>query len=752
MGMHLMAMIELAGVISLIGIILKVAIGLGAVIFVHELGHFLVAKACGVKVEKFMIGFDIGGYKVSWRRGETVYGIGILPLGGYVKMLGQDDDPAHIKEQMEKSQVEVDNANAKPIKGPDGETYFVDRRSYLAKSVPQRMAIISAGVVMNVIFAFIFAVIAYGMGVPYIPAIVSEVVPGSPAFHADIRPGDEIVKIGSRVDPTFLQLKSGVTLGDLENGIDCQVRRAADGKIVDVTLKPDQRSGGLATIGLAAPFSLTLVEDPLEINKNTPAANAKLMKPAAGQVPSDEARLMEGDEVIRVGDVAVNSYPEFSALLAQQPDKAVEITVRRAAKDDAKEALKDGDGKSSAGKATESQELTFQVPAHKLRRFDFSMKMGPITSVRIDSPAANAGIVAGDSIEQVDGKRLGEGPDPAERWDGETLSDYLRRAAVAGRDVELILQRPPVNGEAREVKVRIKPQLPTMGNLVLPRSPGTPMAANEIGIAYRLQNEVASVSPNSPAATANIAAGDRLLQAKVSLSKDKDGKTPDPIVVKLVRDEPGWFGRVWQKIFGAVAIDRERYDWPQVIDIIQFIPPGNEVELTLQHGDAEPRTVALAPVVAEGNFIAARGFWFKPIERIRKAESFGEQVRYGWDETSDSLTMVFRFLQKIGGQVPISALGGPVTIAKAAGYSAAEGLSTLLIFLTMLSANLAVLNLLPIPLLDGGHLVFLAYEGIRGRPANERFVIALHTVGFVFIVSLMLYVLALDLNLIPRNL
>ena len=147
---------------------------------------------------------------------------------------------------------------------------------------------------------------------------------------------------------------------------------------------------------------------------------------------------------------------------------------------------------------------------------------------------------------------------------------------------------------------------------------------------------------------------------------------------------------------------------------------------------------------------AASGF--KPIERIRKAESFGEQVRYGWDETSEALTMVFRFLKKLGTQVPMSALGGPVTIAKAAGYSAAEGMSSLLIFLTMLSANLAVINLLPIPLLDGGHLVFLAYEGIRGRPANEKFVVALHTAGFVFIVSLMLYVLALDLSLIPRNL
>jgi regulator of sigma E protease len=243
-----------------------------------------------------------------------------------------------------------------------------------------------------------------------------------------------------------------------------------------------------------------------------------------------------------------------------------------------------------------------------------------------------------------------------------------------------------------------------------------------------------------------------VLQAKVVLPTDKDGKTPDPIVVKFARDQPSWFGRLWQKVFGAARVERDFFDWPRLIDIVQFIPAGTEIELTVQHSDAEPRTLTLAPVTAEDAFTASRGFWFKPIERIRKAESFREQVRYGWDETSEALTMVFSFLKKIGGQVPMSALGGPVTIARAAGYKAAEGISSLLIFLTMLSANLAVLNLLPIPLLDGGHLVFLAYEGIRGRPANEKFVVALHTIGFVFIVSLMLYVLALDLNLIPRNL
>src|SRR6476619_7264526 len=86
---------------------LGVASGLTFVIFIHELGHFLVAKACGVKCEKFYVGFDvpisiplgklgtIRFPRTLWKKqwGETEYGIGILPLGGYVKMLGQDDNP-----------------------------------------------------------------------------------------------------------------------------------------------------------------------------------------------------------------------------------------------------------------------------------------------------------------------------------------------------------------------------------------------------------------------------------------------------------------------------------------------------------------------------------------------------------------------------------------------------------------------------------------------------------------------------------
>ncbi len=108
--MPLLALVSLKFVTS----VAMAALGLGFVIFVHELGHFLVAKMFGVKCEKFYVGFDvpirIGPLQLPrtlFRRqwGETEYGIGIIPLGGYVKMLGQDDNPANSAKEAERIRV-----------------------------------------------------------------------------------------------------------------------------------------------------------------------------------------------------------------------------------------------------------------------------------------------------------------------------------------------------------------------------------------------------------------------------------------------------------------------------------------------------------------------------------------------------------------------------------------------------------------------------------------------------------------------
>ncbi|HQU43854.1 MAG TPA: site-2 protease family protein, partial [Pirellulales bacterium] len=120
--------------------------------------------------------------------------------------------------------------------------------------------------------------------------------------------------------------------------------------------------------------------------------------------------------------------------------------------------------------------------------------------------------------------------------------------------------------------------------------------------------------------------------------------------------------------------------------------------------------------------------------------------------TKYSLSLVFRFLRKImTGQVSVKGMGGPVEIAKQAGATASEGMSPFLLFLGMLSANLAVLNFLPIPMLDGGHMVFLAAEGVRGKPVSEQVVAYFQFAGLFFLASLMLFVLLLDVGLIPRG-
>lgn len=736
--------------------IVQVAIGLGAVIFVHELGHFLVAKACGVKCEKFYVGFDvpikIGPLRLPaalWRKqwGETEYGIGILPLGGYVKMLGQDDNPSRISEEMQRSQVEG-SENGKEVIGPGGETYYVDPRSYLAKSVPQRMAIISAGVVMNVIFAFIFAVIAYGVGVPTVPCIVSDTVPGSPAWRADLQPGDQIVSIAGKVNPTFDDLRSKVTLADLERGVQMLVDKAGENDTPQkIVLKPTRGTNeGLATIGILGPASLRLAKK-FPVDPFSPAARAERLArdgqsgtsseaptPASQNGPSALVGFQEQDEIIRVNGQNVDDYRAFAALLAANLDDPIDVTVRRGGE-------KNPDSRYAP--RTGGQELTFRVQPRPLKRIGLVMEMGSIAAVQQNSPAATAvasksdirepGILEGDFIQSIDGQRVG---DPS------TLPYELRRRALAAAKegtpswVSIVVKRSKEEGEVESlpfnnVKLRVPRWLDT------PASRDTPLACAPLGIAYHILNRVDRVIPDSPADRAGLRAGDQIVRAEIIKGDDE------------TRDI----------IYEPIEFSDELHNWPLLLETIQDLSPKSKVKLEFRRAGELMAPVTLLPsVLAEDGdeevlHHVDRGFNLEMMRRIRRADSFAGQVAMGFEKTVNSLLLVYRFLEKlITTQVPVTALGGPITIAKATYYSAFEGMGALLIFLTILSANLAVINFLPIPLLDGGHMVFLAYEGIKRRPPNERFVVAMHTIGFVFIISLMLFVIVLDLGLIKRNL
>ncbi|MDO9515630.1 MAG: RIP metalloprotease RseP, partial [Syntrophales bacterium] len=142
----------------MIGInIVAVIILLGVLIFVHELGHFLVAKWSGVGVLKFSLGF--GPRLLGRKIGETEYILSAIPLGGYVKMLGESEDEEDLS--------------------PDDE-----KRSFLKQPVFKKIGIVAAGPLFNFLFAILAFAVVYAVGVPVSTSMIGTVQEGSAAFDA----------------------------------------------------------------------------------------------------------------------------------------------------------------------------------------------------------------------------------------------------------------------------------------------------------------------------------------------------------------------------------------------------------------------------------------------------------------------------------------------------------------------------------------------------------------------------------------
>ena len=212
-------------IIPIIISIVKFGVVLGILIFVHELGHFMVARWAGVYVKKFYLGFDIGGLKLFRYKGkETEYGIGILPLGGYVKMAGQEDVPASDEEAQEKL-------------AEEDKDIPLDRR-FDHKSIRSRLAIIVAGPLMNLILGLVVFIIVAFIGIQ-VPIHMSEPLIGGveerlPAAAAGVVPGDRIVAVdGVKTDnweDLFYQImrtesgrEIGMTISRGEERIDTRI-------------------------------------------------------------------------------------------------------------------------------------------------------------------------------------------------------------------------------------------------------------------------------------------------------------------------------------------------------------------------------------------------------------------------------------------------------------------------------------------------------------------------------------------------
>src|SRR5688572_8706863 len=256
---------------------------LGVLVFVHELGHFLAAKRVGIKVLKFQLGFN--PTIVSFRRGDTEYSIGALPLGGYVKMAGENPD--------------------EPRSGRSDE--------FLSKSKWERFQVLIMGPAMNLLLAVVLlAVVLYrGAEVPAFedqPPVVGAVAMGSPAEKADIRPGDLITSVADREVTTWEQLFIGV--GTRTNR-EIPISLIRDGASIVVRVTPLASSESRFEIGDIGVL---------------PNVHPSIRAVNSGE-PADRAGLKPGDVVLAVNGEPIIFSSQLKSAIEKHPDQQITVWI-----------------------------------------------------------------------------------------------------------------------------------------------------------------------------------------------------------------------------------------------------------------------------------------------------------------------------------------------------------------------------------------------------------------------------------------
>jgi regulator of sigma E protease len=263
---------------------------IGVLVFVHELGHFAVAKLFRIRVEVFSLGF--GPRLLGVRRGETDYRISAIPLGGYVKMLGENPEEIGL--------------------GP------LPPEAFLARPKWQRFLVALAGPAMNLVLAFLLPAFVFMISYPG-PAYRTErahigvIVPGSPAERAGLRPGDVIVEFDGRSNPTWGEVED-LTLLQPHRTISVVVERQGERLRVPLTLEATQgRFDVIGESGMLPP----------------PASKGVTIAEIERGSPAEAAGLRPGDTIVRINDVEITAFPVLVALVSRSIGKELTLTYVR---------------------------------------------------------------------------------------------------------------------------------------------------------------------------------------------------------------------------------------------------------------------------------------------------------------------------------------------------------------------------------------------------------------------------------------
>ena len=254
---------------------------LGVLVFVHEFGHYAMAKLFKVKVEVFSLGF--GKRLIGFRRGDTDYRISLLPLGGYVKMAGEN-----------------------PM-----ETRTGDPGEFMSHPRWQRFLIAIAGPAMNIILAFVIFSGLYMFHHEYPafikrPVDVVSIAPGSPAEKGGLHVGDRVIEVQGIQNPDWEQFLIRVSINPNQQ-VPVKVRRGD--QVADLTLVPEPK--GDDRVGEVG------VEPPLVIGQIEPGS------------PAAKEHIQQGDALISVNGTPIHQLEELQATLQQSKSNQVQLTILR---------------------------------------------------------------------------------------------------------------------------------------------------------------------------------------------------------------------------------------------------------------------------------------------------------------------------------------------------------------------------------------------------------------------------------------
>jgi regulator of sigma E protease len=707
--------------------ILLVVLGFTLLIVIHELGHYLAAKWAGIRVEAFAVG--MGPVAISWRRGiglsagssdrkvrarfgrsaiemsdaelarhglgETEWSLRWLPLGGFVKMVGQDDLHPSV--------------DARP------------HRSYMRASIGRRMIVVSAGVVANAVLAVALFMVAFLVGVRFEAPVIGHVIPGAPAAVATVdppgdgrreaasvglRPGDRVLSIDGSTVCTFSDIDIAAAMGSSTTPRRLLLQRPGVAEPLEASVLPEfDPLQGRMVFGVFPARSTTL------------SPQRELAAPVAAGLRDSGlgAQGVEAGMTLEALDgQVVETWQAASMLAAASEGQALTSRWRRASDSAAAEPVI-----ATLRPLPRLENLAVPPTSHGGRSEWASGLLGLVPLVRIDAVDAsspNVGVIEpGDVVLRAGAvDAVGEGALHAPRM--AQLQELVR--ASAGRELELELQR----GERTRTQ---RVQVDRAGRLgvVLGLALDLPYTAVPVEQVLRQQKLVEPVEPvATPVAAASVLGGSRLVAI--------DGQPVTDWVM------------LWRAVRGAAK------------EVLATSAPVElELEITPPLPGASPETVALT-IDPESAATLAALTWrlpiqedlFEPMSTLLTAEGNPlTAVAMGFRQTHKMIVTTYLTLYGLMNRtVAVDQLRGPVGIVHLGTAVIQRGWPYLLFFLAMISANLAVLNFLPLPIVDGGLFLNLVYEKLRGVPPPLGFQNAATLVGLFLIAGIFLMTFYFD--------